>query len=155
MAHPKNPQFSETGKYEFVNITAPIVLVDDDEDDHAIFKEICTELGVGDRIQFFHTGLELLDFLRHDSVMPFIILCDINMPGLDGLQLRALINQDEGLRRKSIPFIFFSTAASESQVRLAYDLTVQGFFIKGNTYEETKNRFERILQYWNDCHHPT
>ncbi|MBT1707901.1 response regulator [Fulvivirgaceae bacterium PWU5] len=154
MSDLQKDQPSQARKHEFINIAAPILLVDDDEDDHAIFKEICVDLGVGDWIHVFHTGFELIDFLKNESVSPFIILCDINMPRLDGLQLRALINQDERLRRKSIPFIFFSTSASESQVKLAYDLTVQGFFLKGNTYEETKKRFERILHYWSDCQHP-
>jgi CheY-like chemotaxis protein len=154
MLDPGKSQPSQAKKHDFINITAPILLVDDDEDDHAIFNEICVDLGVGDRIHICHTGFELLDFLKNESISPFIIFCDINMPQLDGLQLRALINQDEHLRRKSIPFIFFSTSASEDQVKLAYDLTVQGFFLKGNTYEETKKRFERILHYWNDCQHP-
>jgi CheY-like chemotaxis protein len=154
MSTPQNSKPSEDLKLEFAKITAPILLVDDDEDDHAIFKEICIELGLVDRIVFFRNGFELLDFLKYATVSPFIILCDINMPRMDGLQLRAVLNQDENLRRKSIPFIFLSTSATESQVSVAYDLTVQGFFIKGNSYEETKKKFERILLYWSDCQHP-
>lgn len=137
-----------------MTITGPIVLVDDDEDDHAIFKDVCTDLGVAQYLHFFHSGFELIEFLEKTKEIPFIILCDINMPKLDGLKLRALITQDADLKRKSIPFIFFSTAASENQVREAYDLTVQGFFIKGKSYDETRRKFQRIIQYWSDCRHP-
>lgn len=130
------------------------MLVDDDDDDHALIKDVCSDLGILDHLHLFHGGFELLDYLNGSSVAPFIILCDINMPKLDGLRLRAMIAEDPVLRRKSIPFIFFSTSANESQVRQAYDLTVQGFFIKGKTYDETLRKFERILLYWCDCKHP-
>ena len=138
-----------------MDITGPIILVDDDEDDHNIFTDVCTGLGVeNNKLQFFYNGLEFLNFLRATNVVPFVIFCDINMPGVDGLSLRAKINEDEKLRRQSIPFIFFSTAATESQIEKAYDLTVQGFFIKGVSFEETKRMIKHILVYWAECKHP-
>lgn len=76
------------------------------------------------------------------------------MPHMDGMEVRRLINEDLLLKSKAIPFIFFSTSASAAQVRKAYDLTVQGFFIKGNSFEETERKFRRILEYWSDCQHP-
>jgi len=137
-----------------MKIIGPIVLVDDDDDDHAIFREVCTDLGVAGHLRFFHSGFELINFLSTSPETPFIVLCDINMPKLDGLALRELVSQDPQLKRKSIPFIFFSTSATEGQVRRAYDLTVQGFFLKGMSYEETRRKFELILLYWSDCRHP-
>lgn len=138
-----------------MNITGPIILVDDDEDDHAILREVCSDLGIDDsHLHFFHRGLEFLEFLRATTVMPFIILCDINMPGINGLKLREKINEDEKLRRQSIPFVFFSTGASEDQVTKAYDLTVQGFFLKSSSYSETQRMIKNILIYWSDCRHP-
>lgn len=137
-----------------MKITGPIVLVDDDDDDHAIFKEVCSDLGVAKHLHFFHSGFQLIDFLSSNSEVPFIIFCDINMPKLDGLKLRAQINQDEKLKRKSIPFIFFSTSATDEQVRHAYDLTVQGFFLKGKSYADIRQKFQHILSYWSECIHP-
>lgn len=76
------------------------------------------------------------------------------MPEQDGLQLRRTINEEEKLRRKSIPFIFFSTAAAPSQVRMAYDLTVQGFFLKEQRFDDTVATIKMILEYWKKCYHP-
>lgn len=137
-----------------MNISGEILIIDDDHDDHEVFKEICDNFGVCDNLKFFDNGFKLIDHLKASAKPPFIILCDINMPHINGLELRKLINEDPILKPKSIPFIFFSTAASTGQVRQAYDLTVQGFFLKGQTMSETQSRFKKILDYWSECKHP-
>ncbi len=137
-----------------MKISGPIILVDDDQDDHDIFITVCENLGVCQHLKHFNNAIEFLSFFETTTEKPFIILCDINMPRMDGLQLRAVINENETLRRKSVPFIFFSTVATEAQVRKAYDLTVQGFFVKGNSIKEIQDKFRLILEYWSDCRHP-
>lgn len=133
----------------------PIIFLDDDADDHFIFTEICNRLGVGDRLKFFTRGSAMLQYLRTTPDKPFIIFCDINMPEMNGLAVRREINAETALREKSIPFIFFSTAASPEQIREAYRLTVQGFFLKEQTFSETENTFRLILEYWKKCKHPS
>jgi len=132
----------------------PIIVVDDDLDDQFLVKKICENLHVTKEVLFFDDGKELLKYLRTTVQKPFIILCDINMPLMTGLELRRAINQDDQLRKKSIPFLFFSTAASPAQIREAYDLTVQGFFIKETTMEKIQDTLKLILDYWEKCKHP-
>jgi DNA-binding NarL/FixJ family response regulator len=76
------------------------------------------------------------------------------MPQMDGLKLRKEVDKDQKLRKKSIPFIFFSTGASDKQVTDAYEMTVQGFFLKDNTFAETKETLDLIFAYWRKCKHP-
>jgi CheY-like chemotaxis protein len=137
-----------------MNTREPIIIVDDDTDDHFIFREIAAKLNLANELLFFRNGLEVLSFLRTTTLKPFIIFCDMNMPQMDGLQLRRQINQEEQLRKKSIPFVFFTTAASKQQIQEAYDLTVQGFFLKESSFIETENTFKLILEYWDKCRHP-
>lgn len=132
----------------------PIIIVDDDMDDHFIFQEVATRLGLRNQLVFFRNGTEVLPYLRTTTDKPFIIFCDLNMPQMNGLELRRQINNEENLRKKSIPFVFFTTGASAHQVREAYDLTVQGFFIKEATFTETEKTFKLILDYWDKCLHP-
>lgn len=132
----------------------PIIFVEDDADDQFIYEEICLKLGMKNPVKFFNKAESLLNYLRETAEKPFIIFCDINMPIMDGLQLRKRINEEEQLRRKSIPFVFFSTAATPSQVKTAYDLTVQGFFIKGHNFAETMSTIKLVLDYWRRCRHP-
>jgi DNA-binding NarL/FixJ family response regulator len=51
-------------------------------------------------------------------------------------------------RFRSVPFIFWSTTASEQQIVQAYNLSVHGFFIKGTSMEELKATFINIISYW-------
>ena len=132
----------------------PIIIVDDDTDDHFIFQEIAERLQLQNEIRFFRNASEALEYLRTTSEKPFIIFCDINMPAISGLQFRKTINDEEHLRRKSIPFVFFSTSAGKEQVSLAYDLTVQGFFLKAPSFIETERTFKMALEYWDKCIHP-
>jgi CheY-like chemotaxis protein len=131
-----------------------ILVVDDDEEDHDIMRSACEILGASDSLLFFYDGHALLKYLKSAETPPFMILCDINMPHIDGLDLRAVIWNDGELKKISIPFIFFSTAASRSQIQKAYDLTVQGFFLKGNSMAETVRKLRLILDYWKECKHP-
>ncbi len=74
---------------------------------------------------------------------------------MNGLELKRKIDKDPKLREKSIPFIFYSTAANKDAVDEAYtELTIQGFFIKGTDYQKTKSLIQVIIEYWKNCVHP-
>jgi CheY-like chemotaxis protein len=133
---------------------SPILIVEDDPDDQDILKSVCAEIGVEEQLLFFNNGNKVFEYLKTTTQKPLLILCDINMPLMDGLELLESINHDVFLKRKSIPFIFFSTAASPAQVRRAYELSVQGFFLKENSFEELKKTMHLILLYWLKCRHP-
>lgn len=132
----------------------PIIFLDDDTDDHFIFSEICKKINVRNPLKFFRNGEDLLQYLRVTDDRPFIIFSDINMPQMSGLVLRRHINEDDHLREKSIPFVFFSTAASPEQIKEAYHLTVQGFFLKEATFDDLEQTLGMVLSYWKKCKHP-
>lgn len=132
----------------------PIILIDDDADDQEILQEILKNLNVKNDLVIFKNGHEAEAYLRTTADRPFLILCDINMPVMNGLELRTLIESDPVLKQKSIPFIFLSTTGNPIAVRKAYDLTVQGFFQKQNNLEELTNNLKMIIEYWRTCLHP-
>ncbi len=135
-------------------IEHPIVIVEDDADDQYFIKTICDKLGVTAELLFFEDGLSALNYLQTTKSKTFLILCDINMPVMNGLELRRKIQEDTRLRKLSIPFVFLSTAARQKEVEEAYDLTVQGFFVKASQLTEMEKSLELILRYWMDCRHP-
>jgi CheY-like chemotaxis protein len=138
-----------------MNENNPIIIVDDDLDDQFLIRKICENLSLSHDILFFDDGREVLKYLRTTTDKPFIIISDINMPIMTGFELRKEINQDEVLREKSIPFIFFSTAASPAQIREAYRLTVQGFFLKETSIKKIEETMKMIIEYWQKCKQPT
>lgn len=85
---------------------------------------------------------------------PFILLSAVNLPGRDGTELRQLLNENEYLRKKSIPFIFLTAHTDPENVEKSYDLMVQGYFEKDNNYEIFKNTIKVIIHYWTACKHP-
>lgn len=132
----------------------PILVLDDDHEDHYIIQDAFNSFLTDQELVLFDKATEFLQFLRTTSEQPFIIFCDINMPVMNGIELRNEIISDPYLRDKSIPFVFYSTAANPQQVKHAYDLTVQGFFQKPSSYSELTTMLKLIIDYWKVCRHP-
>lgn len=132
----------------------PIILVEDDMDDQEIIIEALQTLGLQNEIKTFDTGQKALDFLKIMERQPFMIISDVNLPVMNGLQLKFEIQNNEYLRSKSIPFIFLSTSADKNAVEEAYQLQVQGFFVKEITYEGINKQLRGIIDYWKSCRHP-
>ena len=126
----------------------PIVIVDDDSDDQEIYADAIKTIGISNEILFFDGGQLALDYLYQTQEQPFIILSDINMPVMNGLQFKEKIQQDDFLRKKGIPFVFISTTASAHTVRQAHVLNVQGYFQKPSSIEEIKSMLRKLFDYW-------
>lgn len=135
--------------------SGPIVVVEDDNDDLDILKEALKETDSKHELICFGNGPDAFHFLKNTSQQPFLILCDVNLPRQNGIEFKTQIDDDEELRDKSIPFIFYSTHVSQYAVNEAYkNLTVQGFFQKNDTYEEFKIVIKTMIDYWSLCKHP-
>jgi CheY-like chemotaxis protein len=132
----------------------PILLIDDDQEDLEIFEEAFKSLDVDNEIVTFSNAELALEHLQTSSQQYLFILCDINMPRVNGLELRQAIYDDEILRQRSIPFLFFSTANDRIFVDKAYDLSVQGFFRKPFLQDELKDMLRAIITYWQYSYHP-
>lgn len=133
-----------------------ILIIEDDTDDIELLVTIIRELDVNNKILSFDNADEAYDYLLKTNDKIFIIFSDINLPQRTGLQFKHKIDENPQLREKSIPFIFYSTWTHDKDVKEAYskDLSVQGFFKKGNNYKEVKEQIEMILHYWNNSVHP-
>lgn len=134
--------------------SGPIVIVENDLEDQEVLAHMLESIGVKNELRFFDNGKLALDYLRTMSRQPFLILCDINMPLMNGLELREQICNNAYLREKSIPFIFLTTSSNYRDIKKAYELTVQGYFKKQDTYGALKKDLEDIIAYWSKCKHP-
>ena len=137
-----------------MSLKGPIISIEDDEDDQYLIGRIVEALDLPNEVRFFPNGQEALSYLETTTEQPFVILCDINMPIMNGLELRKRINKSEYLKRKAIPFVFLTTAANRELVNMAYDETVQGFFRKSTDYAGFREQIELIIKYWQSCLHP-
>lgn len=137
-----------------MNKSGPIIIIEDDKDDQEIFTEIFGELDFANELLFFNDGVPALEYLETSDTEPFLILSDINLPKLNGLELREKIHNNEDLQLKCIPYLFFSTSAEQKHVIEAYSQSVQGFFVKPRNYSELKSTIKKIVEYWKECVSP-
>jgi CheY-like chemotaxis protein len=137
-----------------MNRNGPIIIMEDDEDDQELFKEVFKSLNYQNDLHFFPDGYKALEFLDSSDVIPFLILSDVNLPKLDGFALRDKIKMDAKLQVRCIPYLFFSTALNQDAVVKAYSLSVQGFFQKQNTLKELQDTITVIMEYWKRCAAP-
>ncbi|GAB3222781.1 response regulator [Spirosoma arcticum] len=133
---------------------APIVVIEDDEDDQLFIEEAITSLAIVNPVVFFSNGVAAIDYLLATPEAPLVILSDVNMPAMNGLELRQLIDLNEYLKQKCIPFVFLTTAADQGLVNTAYRMTIQGFFKKERTFAGLQEQLRSILDYWDKCLHP-
>jgi len=137
-----------------MNKTGPIVVIEDDIDDQEILVEIFKKLDYKNPVIYFSDSEEALRYLIDTEIKPFLILCDLNMPKLTGFQLREKIQINENLNLKCIPYLFFTTTSDQKAVVDAYSQSVQGFFVKPNSFEKLENTIKKIVEYWQECEAP-
>jgi CheY-like chemotaxis protein len=138
-----------------LNKNGPIIVIEDDADDQEVLVEIFQRLGYLNKVFYFMDGNKALEFLNSTEVMPFLILSDINMPKIDGFELRNKVFTNAELHTKCIPYLFFTTSATKKTVMDAYALSVQGFFIKPGTMQGLENSIRKIVEYWKECIAPS
>lgn len=137
-----------------MNKRGPIIIIEDDPDDQLILSEVFEELEYENKLIFFGDSELALNYLIDTDVEPFLVLSDIHMPKLNGIELREKVINNEDLRLKSIPYLFFSTRAEQEDVIDAYSRSIQGFFIKPNDYTKLKSIIVKIVDYWQECESP-
>ena len=135
-------------------MTSPIIIIDDDEDDLYLVKEAFISLKVENEIITFSDGFKFLEYIKKTDKKSFFILCDINMGSINGLELKKIILDDERLRLKCIPFLFWSTSKASPDIIKAYSYNAQGYFIKPVGVEKLNDMLLSIVHYWNYSQHP-
>ncbi len=138
-----------------MNKNGPVIVIEDDEDDRQMLDDIFKRLGYANKIVFFEDGESALEYLNKSEVVPFLVLSDVNMPRMNGFELRSLVHTNELLQVKCIPYLFFTTSADKKSVVEAYAMSVQGFFVKPNSYDKLENTMRKIMEYWKECIAPS
>lgn len=113
-----------------MNKGGPIIIIEDDLDDQDILTEYFQELNYKNEVIFFKEGEKALEYLTGTTIEPFIIFSDINMPRLNGMELRAKVHENEDLRIKSIPYLFFAPVQSSNTLSMQRFKIYSGFFCK-------------------------
>lgn len=119
-----------------MNLPFHLFMADDDVEDRYIMEMVFAELGLSGHVRYFEDGTLLMDHLRHIGLepLPGVIVLDLNMPKLSGVETLRLLKED--LRFRDIPVIIFSTSLNEMQLRQCKELGADSYVLKPITYDE-------------------
>lgn len=126
----------------------PLVIIEDDVDDQDIIRLSLKTIGLQQETIFFDDARKALEYLSNDAVLPFIIFSDINMPGMNGFELRDIIHADPDLRMRCVPYIFLTTGGDSKFIWQAYSKSAQGYFVKPNTMTGWTELLGDVISYW-------
>ena len=125
----------------------PILLAEDDDVDAMTVKRAFKDLQVANKLVRAADGEQMLEYLRtENSEEPCLILLDLNMPKMNGIEFLKIVKADEALKR--IPVIVLTTSLDERDVVESFKLGAAGYMVKSVDYEKFVDIISTIDQYW-------
>lgn len=125
----------------------PILLAEDDRVDVMTIERALKEIKVANRLDVVRNGEEALAFLRDaQNQKPCVILLDLNMPRMNGIEFLKIVKEDLGLRL--IPVIVLTTSKEENDKVRSFNLGVAGYIIKPADYQKFVEVMRTIDLYW-------
>ncbi|MEE9353780.1 MAG: response regulator [Candidatus Thorarchaeota archaeon] len=125
-----------------------ILLVEDDLDHVELTLRVLKELKVEHEIVVARDGAQALDFLLggNMSVQPTLILLDLNMPKINGLDVLKRIRSEESTKR--IPVVILTASREDKDIVDSYNLGANSYIIKPVDYEQFTIAVEQLGLYW-------
>ncbi len=125
----------------------PILLVEDDQVDTMAVKRAFKAIQVTNRLDVTGNGEEALAYLRNsENERPCIILLDLNMPKMNGVEFLRIVKHDEML--KQIPVVVLTTSREEQDKMDSFSLGVAGYMTKPVDYQKFVEVARVIDLYW-------
>lgn len=132
---------------EVMDSKRPVLLIDDYAIDQRAVKRVFNELQIINPLIIKSDGEEGLDYLRDQSCLnPSLILLDLNMPIMSGIEFLEIIKKDD--RLKLIPVIIFTTSDEERDKIASYRYGVAGYIVKPPEVYKFKEILIKVDLYW-------
>ncbi|WP_152051966.1 response regulator [Tautonia marina] len=127
------------------------LLVEDDEDHAELVKRNLRRARVANSVTHVPDGVEALAFLRRegnypDAERPDVVLLDLKLPKLDGLEVLTAIRADDELR--DLPVVILTTSDAEADRERAYEHHVNSYLVKPVDFEKFRQMVNDLSLYW-------
>jgi CheY-like chemotaxis protein len=131
--------------------TIDILLVEDSEGDARLVRELLQEINETVRVHVVSDGVDAMAFLRYqeqylDAPRPSMILLDLNMPNMHGLEVLAQVKADPRLR--TIPIIVLTTSLQDSDIEQSYKLMANCYLRKPDELKELEKLVRSLNDFW-------
>ena len=128
-------------------ITKKILFVEDNPADVGLIKMAFEQSNVGCDIIHFFEGQLLFDYLKEsDPEEVILILLDLNMPKMNGIEILEILYNDEML--KTIPTIMFSSSNHAKDIEQCYALGANAYVVKPVDMSEFNKTISTIVSFW-------
>jgi two-component system, response regulator len=121
-----------------------VLIVDDDPSDALLTKRVLTKLSHNIKVEIACSGEEALGRLRTGETLPTLILLDLKMPGMSGLDMLRKARADEQLRE--IPVVVVSSSSLEADEKASYAAGADGFLHKKFDLDEFTHGMKSLLK---------
>jgi CheY-like chemotaxis protein len=125
----------------------PVLLVEDDTIDAMAVKKAFNYLHIKNNLVITSNGEEALEYLRDENnPKPQIVLLDLNMPKMGGVEFMKIAKADDQLR--NIPVVILTTSKAEQDRVITFHLGAAGYVMKPMEHEDFIEMMDKIHQYW-------
>jgi CheY-like chemotaxis protein len=123
-----------------------ILLIEDDAIEVMKFNRVLSTLNVKHKIVEANNGEEALTILKVKEVIPDIIILDLNMPKINGIEFLKILKADDYL--KYIPSVILTTSNNRKDILECYKIGIAGYILKPLKYEDYIDKIKRLIEYW-------
>ncbi|MGO4910995.1 MULTISPECIES: response regulator [unclassified Leeuwenhoekiella] len=123
-----------------------ILLIEDDRIEVMKLKRVLSKSDLKHHLVEAKNGEEALTILQDKSNLPDIILLDLNMPKINGIEFLKILKNDSYL--KYIPTVILTTSNNHNDVKECYEIGIAGYVLKPLKYEDYVEKIESLLAYW-------
>jgi CheY-like chemotaxis protein len=124
---------------------SPLIVVEDSDEDFEALARVLRETTSRDAIVRYQTGEEAVAGVAGDT-LPALILLDLNLPGLQGLDVLARWKADAALR--VVPVIVLSGSSREEDIDAAYEAGANAYLAKPIDYAELRRAIMSLYEFW-------
>jgi len=133
--------------------TVEILLVEDSAHDAEMTMRVLKRRGIVNEIAWVKDGVEAVEYLfcegeyaDRDNGMPKLVLLDMKMPRMDGLQVLKQLKSSE--KTKHIPVVMLTSSQEESDLMNSYSLGVNSYIVKPVDFEQFDETIAQVGMYW-------
>ena len=123
-----------------------ILLIEDNLIEIMKMKRTLSLLKLEHTMQEAKNGEEALEILQDKSNFPDLILLDLNMPKMSGIEFLSILKKDEDIQH--IPTVILTTSDNQKDLEECYKIGVSGYVLKPLKYDDYVHKIEAVLSYW-------
>tara|TARA_R110002049_G_scaffold72010_6_gene185673 strand:+ start:5663 stop:6064 length:402 start_codon:yes stop_codon:yes gene_type:complete len=123
-----------------------ILFIEDDAIETIKLQRTTVKLGLKHNIIEAKNGEEALTVLNSNSQLPDLILLDLNMPRMNGIEFLKILKADENFRY--LPTIVLTTSQNRADLLECYRIGIAGYILKPLKYEDYEDKLKKVLEYW-------